>query len=101
MASNISKKHVEMVKWQFGFSDDSRDQFKQVDQAVRVRIKKKIQKILQSNTYPAIFFKPLTGTMYHLYSLRVGDHRLICQIKGAELIIMALQVGHRRDVYEL
>jgi mRNA interferase RelE/StbE len=101
MVSNISKKHIETVKWKFGFSDDARDQFKQLDQAVRARIKKKIQKILQSNTNPVIFFKPLTGTMHHLYSLRVGDHRLICQVKGTELIIMALQVGHRRDVYEV
>ena len=31
---------------------------------------------------------------------RRGDYRLICIIEDKELIILALTVGHRRDVYE-
>ncbi|WP_324263367.1 type II toxin-antitoxin system RelE family toxin [Fusobacterium polymorphum] len=30
----------------------------------------------------------------------MGDYRLICVIEDKELIILALTVGHRRDVYE-
>jgi mRNA interferase RelE/StbE len=56
---------------------------------------------MESKVNPATFFKRLTGNMHHLYSLRIGDYRLICQIKGTEMVILALHIGHRRDVYEL
>jgi len=29
----------------------------------------------------------------------VGDYRIICEIKDRELIIEALYLGHRRDIY--
>lgn len=32
--------------------------------------------------------------------MRIGDYRLICEIRDNELIILALTVGHRRDIYE-
>ena len=30
---------------------------------------------------------------------RIGDYRLICEINDNELIILALTVGHRREIY--
>jgi mRNA interferase RelE/StbE len=41
----------------------------------------------------------LTGPLRGLWRYRVGDYRLICQIKDRELIIVVLTVGHRREVY--
>ena len=32
-------------------------------------------------------------------NLEEGDYRLICEINDNELIILALTVGHRREVY--
>ncbi len=32
--------------------------------------------------------------------VRVGDYRIIYDVEDAELIILILRVGHRRDVYE-
>jgi mRNA interferase RelE/StbE len=30
----------------------------------------------------------------------VGDWRIICEIQDAKLVVLALRVGHRREVYE-
>lgn len=30
---------------------------------------------------------------------RVGDYRVLCQIKNAELLILVVRIGHRREVY--
>lgn len=35
-----------------------------------------------------------------LWRYRVGDWRIICQIQDAKLVVVALPVGHRREVYE-
>ena len=34
------------------------------------------------------------------YRIRVGDYRIIYQIKDEILIIIVLDVGHRRDIYK-
>jgi mRNA interferase RelE/StbE len=33
------------------------------------------------------------------WKYRVGDYRLICKIEDNRLLILALRVGHRREIY--
>jgi mRNA interferase RelE/StbE len=33
------------------------------------------------------------------WKYRVGDYRLICKIEDERILILVLQIGHRRDVY--
>lgn len=30
---------------------------------------------------------------------RVGDYRLLCELRDGELVVLVLKVGHRREVY--
>lgn len=34
-----------------------------------------------------------------LWRYRVGDYRIICEIRDKELVILAVSIGHRREVY--
>ncbi|MBS6062865.1 MAG: type II toxin-antitoxin system RelE/ParE family toxin [Peptostreptococcaceae bacterium] len=38
--------------------------------------------------------------MSGLWRYRIGDYRLICKIEDEILIITAVNVGHRRKIYE-
>ncbi|MDF0486324.1 type II toxin-antitoxin system RelE/ParE family toxin [Oscillospiraceae bacterium KA00274] len=38
--------------------------------------------------------------MAGLWRYRVGDYRLICLIENHTLLILVLDIGHRRDVYD-
>ena len=42
----------------------------------------------------------MTANRTGQWRYRIGDYRLICLIKDNELIILAMTVGHRRDIYE-
>jgi mRNA interferase RelE/StbE len=42
--------------------------------------------------------KPLRGEWKGVYSLRMGDYRILYQIKRDEIILLV--VGHRKRVYE-
>ena len=42
--------------------------------------------------------KPLKG-FTGIWRLRVGDYRVIYEIKDAKLIILVVEIGHRREVY--
>lgn len=41
---------------------------------------------------------PLKGDL-GLWRLRVGDYRIIYHIRDRELVIIVVDVGHRREVY--
>jgi mRNA interferase RelE/StbE len=34
-----------------------------------------------------------------LYRIRVGDYRIVYQVNDAEVKVLVLAIGHRRDVY--
>jgi len=34
-----------------------------------------------------------------LYRIRVGDYRIVYQVKDTALIVLVLSIGHRRDIY--
>ena len=35
----------------------------------------------------------------NLYRVRMGDYRIIYTIKDNQLVVLVIQIGHRRDVY--
>lgn len=44
--------------------------------------------------------KSLTANRNGQWRYRIGDYRLICEIRDTELVILALTIGHRREVYK-
>ena len=46
---------------------------------------------------PQAHLKKLVDSPY--FSLRVGDYRLILNIQQSELIILVINLGHRKSVY--
>jgi mRNA interferase RelE/StbE len=34
-----------------------------------------------------------------LYRIRVGDYRIVYQVKDAALFVLVLSIGHRREIY--
>lgn len=43
--------------------------------------------------------KGLVGDLSGMWRYRVGDYRIICHIDNDELLITALEIGHRREIY--
>lgn len=44
--------------------------------------------------------KCLVGNLSGLWRYRVGAYRILCDIKDDVLIILVVDIGHRKDVYE-
>ncbi|MBN1523860.1 MAG: type II toxin-antitoxin system RelE/ParE family toxin [Spirochaetales bacterium] len=44
--------------------------------------------------------KALSGDLKNLWRYRVGDYRVICQILDADLIVFAIAIGHRKNIYK-
>lgn len=48
---------------------------------------------------PRDYGKALVGNYTGHWRYRVGDYRIICHIDDDRLIVLALETGHRKDVY--
>lgn len=76
------------------FSQDAEKYLHLLDRKTRTRIIKKLDDIKER---PLDYVKHLIGIS--LYSLRVGDYRVIMDIKRKEILIFVIKVGHRSKVY--
>ena len=75
-------------------------EFKKLDRYTQKMIKAWIVKNLVDCDNPRVHGKALTANRTGQWRYRIGDYRLICLIKDNELIILAMTIGHRREVYE-
>ena len=49
---------------------------------------------------PRAFGKGLTANRSGEWHYRIGDYRVLCEILDDYLIVLAIEVGHRREVYK-
>lgn len=89
-----------MTGYQVKYSERVTKEFKKLDKYTRQMIYSWIGKNLVGCEDPRQHGKGLTANKSGQWRYRIGDYRLICQINDNELIILALSVGHRRDVYK-
>lgn len=74
-------------------------EFKKLDRYTQRMIKAWIEKNLVGGMNPRQHGKGLTANRSGQWRYRIGDYRLICQIQDNKLVILALSVGHRREIY--
>ena len=48
---------------------------------------------------PRFSGKPLTGNFKGIWRYRIGAYRLLAKIDDDKLIIFAIDVGHRKNIY--
>lgn len=72
---------------------------KKLDRQVAARVLKALT-ALENLDDPAKRCKALTGPYAGLWRLRVGDYRVIIDIRRGELIIIALDLGNRSNIYD-
>jgi mRNA interferase RelE/StbE len=75
----------------------ARKELASLPKAIRARIARKIDS-LQTNPSPQ-GVKLLKGKGREAYRLRVGDYRILYQVKKDILTILVIKIGHRREVY--
>lgn len=75
-------------------------EFRKLDRYTQRMLKAWIDKNLVDCVDPRAHDKGLTDNRSGQWRYRIGDYRLLCLIEDEELVILALTVGHRREVYQ-
>ena len=74
-------------------------QFRKLDRYTQKMIKAWITKNLEHYVNPREHGKGLTGNLSGCWRYRIGDYRIICEIQDLKLIILALTIGQRKEIY--
>lgn len=87
-----------MTQWQLRTSPQFDKAARRLDRAVLRRVKAYLEQVCQLDD-PRQRGKGLTGDLAGYWRYRVGDWRVIAEIRDEELIIIAIGLGHRSTVY--
>ena len=87
------------MAWTVEVSDIAEKQLRKLDRPIQKRLLDWLDDRIEGCKNPRHFGEPLRGDMAGLWRYRVGDYRIICEIEEQQLVILALAVGHRREIY--
>lgn len=88
------------MKYEVELSLRFQREFRKLDKYTQKIIRSWMNKNLEGTEDPRRHGKRLMGNRSGQWRYRIGNYRLICQIDDNKLIILALSVGHRREVYK-
>jgi mRNA interferase RelE/StbE len=83
------------VNWRVIISPHAQRELDALDMPERARIARALAR-LAASPYRAPNVKALRGGGYRL---RVGNYRILYEIRDQQLIVLVLRVAHRREVY--
>lgn len=86
------------MPWTIRLSIASTRAIENLDKPNRQRLRKFLAGLAQEND-PRRQGAPLHGNHRGLWRYRVGDHRLICEIRDRELVVLVVKIGHRGEIY--
>ena len=89
-----------MRKYNVELSDRFKREFRKLDKYTQKILRAWIDKYLVDCENPRAHGKGLTANRSGQWRYRIGDYRLICSIEDDKLVILALSVGRRSDIYK-
>ena len=87
------------MAWTVEVAEPAERQLRKLDPQVRRRILDWLDDCIEGCKNPRHFGEALKGGRAGLWRYRVGDYRIICHIRDEVLVVLALAVGHRREIY--
>ena len=87
------------MAWRIELSETAEKQLSKIGKPDAKRIVAFMRARIDTNN-PRQAGSPLHGAKFReLWRYRVGDYRVICQLQDDRLVVLVVEIGHRREVY--
>ena len=87
------------MRYKVEFKERALKELKKLDRHTAALILGWVRKNLENCENPRQHGKGLSANRSGEWRYRVGDYRLLAEIKDNKITILILNVGHRRDIY--
>jgi mRNA interferase RelE/StbE len=88
------------MAWKVEFDPAAIKELEKLDKTIERRIVEFLRDRVANLEDPRQIGGSLQGSRSGLWKYRVGDYRVICSLEHDRLVVLVLQVGHRREVYK-
>jgi mRNA interferase RelE/StbE len=87
------------MKWKIEFEKNATKELKKLDKQTAKRIINFMIRI-QNLDNPRSIGEALKGSSLNAFwKYRMGDYRLICEIRDTTILIIVIKIGHRKEIY--
>jgi mRNA interferase RelE/StbE len=87
------------MAWKISFDRKAEKQFAKLAPDAQLQIAAYLSQRVAVQSDPRKLGKALRGEKKGYWRYRVGDYRVICELRDEELLVLVLDLGHRREVY--
>lgn len=87
------------MTYQITTTDKLDKTFRKLDRQIQKIIKVWIEKNLANCENPRIHGKGLTANRSSQWRYRIGDYRILADIRDDELVLVFVDIGHRKNTY--
>jgi mRNA interferase RelE/StbE len=87
------------LAWTIEYAETAKKQLRKLDKLAARRIVDFMDERVSQNDDTRRMGNALKGPLGDLWSYRMGDFRILCDIQDEVLTILVLQIGNRREVY--
>lgn len=88
------------MKYRVELTERAKKTIKKLDKYTAKMILSWLRKNLEGCEDTRSHGKGLTANRSGQWRYRIGDYRLIADIQDDKVLILVLEIGHRRDIYE-
>jgi len=87
-----------MPNYRIEFTKSAKKEFDQLPAKFQDRVLEALAFLAQNPFSEFLKYKKLKG-IESLFRIRLGDYRIVYEVKGDLLLVLIIKIGHRKDVY--
>ena len=87
------------MRYKVVFSERAKKELKKLDKHISSLIIGWLEKNIEGTDNPRVHGKCLLDNRAGQWRYRIGDYRVICQIMDKEVVVLVLEIGHRKEIY--
>ena len=87
------------MKYKVLFSERAKKQLKKIDKYISLLIIAWLEKNINGSENPRTYGKGLVENRSGQWRYRIGNYRIICEINDKEVVVLVLEIGHRKNIY--
>jgi mRNA interferase RelE/StbE len=88
------------MKYRVELTEKAKKQLKKLDKSVAKLITSWMMKNLQGCENPRQHGKGLVENRSGQWRYRIGDYRILAEIQEEKVVILVIEIAHRRSVYD-
>jgi mRNA interferase RelE/StbE len=88
------------VSWDYSISERALKQLRKLDKQAAKQILGYLDERITGSEDPRQWGKQLKGELNNVWRYRSGNYRILCQLQDEVFIVLVLEAGHRKDIYQ-